>query len=96
MGDVKMNLTEDVIMDLVKKYDDCSIEEIFENDISNWCVITCDLEDEIIDGEEWQFGGIFDLLDELEKYDNIVNVEDETISNDDGDGYFEYVSIEWK
>lgn len=86
-------INEEKIIELVNKYDDCIIEEIFENHkvMNNWCIITCDLEE--IE-EDVMIGGIFDLLDDLEKFDNITNLDDETFEDDDG-GYYEYVSFEW-
>lgn len=92
-----MKLTEEKILNLLEKYDDCIIEEIYENhkEMGNWCIITCDLKEETVDGQDCLIGGIFDLMTDLEKYDNVI-IEDDTIENDDGDGYFEYVSIEWE
>ena len=88
-----MNLNKNKMLELVKGYDDCYIEEIYENHntMGNWCVITCDLS---VEDNDVFVGGIFDLLDDIKKHTNIKNIEDETIANDNG-GFFEYVSVEW-
>ena len=46
------------------------------------------------DGTEYVDGGIFSVLNELEKFNNIENFTDEVFNNDDGT-WFEYVSFEW-
>lgn len=87
-----MKINKNKILELIKKYDDCYIEEIYENHnvMGNWCVITCDLseEDGVFDG------GIFDLIDDIRKHTNIKNLLDETVANENG-GFYECVSIEW-
>ena len=48
IGDEKMNINKNKILELIKGYDDCFIEEIDEDHdvMGNWCVITCDLIEE--------------------------------------------------
>ena len=63
--------------------------------MGNWVIITCDLKQGIEkDGTEYVDGGIFSVLNELEKFNNIENLTDEIFNNDD-DTWFEYVSFEW-
>lgn len=92
-----MKLNKREILNIKNKYDDCIIEDLFENHkiMGNWCILTCTLKEKIIDGDKVYVGGIFDFLDELEKFTNIKNLEDETFIDDDNN-YYEYVSFEWK
>ena len=63
--------------------------------MGNWVIITCDLKQGVEeDGTEYVDGGIFNVLNELEKFNNIENFTDELFNNDDGT-WFEYVSFEW-
>lgn len=91
-----MKINKNKILNIKDKHDDCIIEEIFENHeiMGNWCILTCTLKEEVINGDKVYVGGIFDFLSELEKYTNVKNLEDETFIDDDGN-YFEYVSFEW-
>lgn len=93
IGDEKMNINKNKILELIKGYDDCFIEEIYEDHdvMGNWCVITCDLIEE--DGDLF-VGGIFDLIDDIEKHNNIKNLFDETVIDENGE-FYECVSIEW-
>lgn len=93
-----MKINAEIIENLVDKFDDCFIEELYKKHavMGNWVIITCDLEMGVKkDGTKYVDGGIFNLLDELEKFDNIENFTDETFDNIDNDGWFEYISFEW-
>ena len=90
-----MKINKNEIERYVNQYSDCTIEEIFENDVGNFCIITCNLKKiGTIDNCEVYRGGIDDLLSDLQKYDNINNMVEKTYIDDDG-GYYEYVSFEW-
>ena len=92
-----MKINAKAIDKLVTQFDDCIIEELYENHkvMGNWVIITCDLKQGIEkDGTEYVDGGIFSVLTELEKFNNIENLTDEIFNNDD-DTWFEYVSFEW-
>ena len=94
MSNKKIN--EEKIIELVEKYNDCIIEEIFENHkvMGNYVCITCDLREETIDGKDYFLGGIYDLLNDLNAFNNIENMEDDIFDGDDG-GYFFYLTFEW-
>lgn len=92
-----MKINAKAIDKLVTQFDDCTIEELYENHkvMGNWVIITCDLKQGVEeDGTEYVDGGIFSVLNELEKFNNIENFTDEIFNNDD-DTWFEYVSFEW-
>lgn len=92
-----MKISAKAIDKLVAQFDDCTIEELYENHkvMGNWVIITCDLKQGVEeDGTEYVDGGIFNVLNELEKFNNIENFTDEIFNNDD-DTWFEYVSFEW-
>lgn len=89
-------INEEKIIELVEKYDDCIIEEIFENHkvMGNYVCITCDLREETIDDKDYFLGGIYDLLNDLDAFNNIENMEEDIFDGDDG-GYFWYLTFEW-
>ena len=89
-------INEEKIFKLVEKYDDCVIEEIFENHkvMGNYVCITCDLKEETIDGKDYFIGGIYDLLNDFNAFNNIQEMFDDIFEGDDG-GYFMYVTFEW-
>lgn len=92
-----MKINAKAIDKLVAQFDDCTIEELYENHevMGNWVIITCDLKQGVEkDGTEYVDGGIFSVLNELEKFNNIENLTDEIFNNDDNT-WFEYVSFEW-
>ena len=92
-----MKINAKTIDKLVAQFDDCTIEELYENHevMGNWVIITCDLKQVVEeDGTEYVDGGILDIINELEKFNNIENFTDEIFNNDD-DTWFEYVSFEW-
>lgn len=89
-------INEEKIFELVEKYDDCVIEEIYENHkiMDNYVCITCDLKEKTIDGKDYLLGGIWDLLNDLDAFNNIQDMFDDIYEGDDG-GYFMYVTFEW-
>ena len=92
-----MKINAKSIDKLVAQFDDCTIEELYEKHkvMGNWVIITCDLKQGVEeDGTEYVDGGIFSVLNELKKFNNIENLTDEIFNNDD-DTWFEYVSFEW-
>lgn len=94
-----MKINKELIINLTEKYDDCMIEEIYENHeiMGNWCIITCNLPCQNVESEhEIEFiGGIFDLVLDLMEYENIHNFNEETYQDFDGREFYEYVSFEW-
>lgn len=93
----KMKLDENKIKKLVNQYDDCTIVELYVNHevMGNWCFIIGNLNEETINGQDCLVGNVLDLIDEFKKYDN-VEIKNETMSVwKNGDGYEEYVSVEW-
>ena len=89
-------INEEKIIELVEKYNDCIIEEIFENHkvMGNYVCITCDLREETIDEKDYFLGDIYDLLNDLDAFNNIENMEDDIFDGDDG-GFFFYLTFEW-
>lgn len=89
-------IDKEKIIELVNKYDDCEIEEIYENHkiMDNYVCITCDLKEEVIDGKDYFTGGIYDLLNDLDAFNNIKEMFDDIFDGDNG-GFFMYVTFEW-
>lgn len=93
----KMKIDENQIKRLVNQYDDCTIVELYVNHevMGNWCFIIGNLNEATIYGVDCLVGNVLDLIDEFKKYEN-VEIENETMSVwKNGDGYEEYVSVEW-
>lgn len=95
MSEKRFELSKDKIISLTEKYDDCTIEEIFENHetMGNCCVIIGNLKMRKTKYNVWFEGGIFNLTEELNKSENIKNLKCKLISKEDG--FYEYVSFEW-
>ena len=64
--------------------------------MGNYCCITGDIKETEVDGKIYFESDIFDLLYELDSYDNITKIIDQTENDIENDGFYEYVSFEWK
>ena len=63
-----MKINAKAIDKLVAQFDDCIIEELYENHevMGNWVIITCNLNQVVEeDGTEYVDGGILDVLKKL-------------------------------
>lgn len=92
---MNMKINQKIIEDLMEKYSECVLEEIYENheSMGNYCCITSDItleEDEM--GNTFIYGEVYDLIDEICEYENIKNFENETFLDDEP---YEYITFEW-
>lgn len=100
---MKINAQE--IERLVSKYNNIVIEEIYENHcvMGNFVTITCDLEEGYDENKNVSvlIGDIYDLEEDLKKYDNIKYYSEEIYSNFEKNNqnnkypWYEVVSFEW-
>ena len=92
-----MKINKEIIINIVNKYNNCQIEEIYENHkvMGNWCTITGDLK--IIENLSTDYsilldGQISDVFSEIKRYETI-NLISETHA--DENNFYECISFSW-
>ena len=88
------------IVELVGKYSDCQIEELYENHevMGNYCCITSDYQkDKGDDGEDVWSSNCLGLVEHIRKFENIKNFTNEThLDNEKDCLFYECISFEWE
>ena len=87
-----MKITEDIVLELERKYN-CPILELYESDNAYYVCFeqyTCVL-------GKGRIVGIDEVIEEAEKYDNVGYISNEVYVDDELEfTYFEQITFEWK